>query len=316
MSAVVLVTSRSFGSGTFDGPGLLSAAGYRVIVKPPTHDLADLADTLPEAVAWIAGTGPIGADHFATAPALRILARYGVGVDAVDLAAAVERGIPVTNTPGANSESVADLALTSILAGLRGISAGDAAVRRGDWGASRGREISGQRIGIVGFGRIGRALATRVIALGADVLAFDPYLPADAPLPDRVTRAHALSDLASCAAVSLHSPGGEQIIGPEWLALARESVLVNTARADLVDEAEVAAALRAGGLAAYHADTLGSESAETSSPLLSEDLVGRVCITPHWGAQTIQAIDRMTQMSTEDVLAVLAGRVPAYPVTS
>lgn len=316
MSATILVTSRSFGSGHYDGPSRLTEAGYRVVYEPPTHLMGDLEDVLPEAVAWIAGTGPVGPEHFLTAGRLRILARYGVGFDAVDLAAAAAHGVPVTNTPGANSESVADLALASVLAGLRGLSAGDAAVRRGDWGASRGREISGQTVGIVGFGRIGRALAARVVALGADVLAFDPFLPTDAVLPDSVTRATSLDDLAPCAAVSLHSPGGEQIIGAEWLAGARETVLVNTARADLVDEASVAEALRDGRLAAYHADTLATESGSASSPLLSEDLVGRVCVTPHWGAQTVQAIDRMTQMSTEDVLAVLAGRVPANPVPS
>src|SRR5699024_2105108 len=122
------------------------------------------------AAAWIAGTGPVTAKHLALAPQLRILARYGVGTDAVDLAAAAAAGVPVSNTPGANSEAVAEHALALILATLRAVPAGDRRVRAGDWSVTRGRQVAGATAGVIGFGRIGRALAGRLAALGCTIL--------------------------------------------------------------------------------------------------------------------------------------------------
>lgn len=312
----VLVTTRSFSTGSSDVEAALAAEGLRVVRGDVHHDRAALGPVLRDAVAWIAGTAPVTAGLLAAAPRLRIVARYGVGVDAVDVAAATERGIVVTNTPGANSESVADLALTLLMNALRTVRAGDAAVRRGDWSAIRGREIASLRIGVVGFGRIGRAFAARAVALGAAVLAFDPYLPAGVPLPAGVEAAGDLQSLAACDAVSLHAPGGVVIADAGWLSAADGLVLVNTARADLVDEAAVAAALREGRLGGYAADTLGTEGGRTAvSPLLAADLADRVTITPHLGAQTVQAIDRMGEGAVRNVLAVLAGNPPLDPVT-
>ncbi|MER7083214.1 hydroxyacid dehydrogenase, partial [Saccharopolyspora kobensis] len=120
MSGTVLVTSRSFGSGAVPCADELTAAGLRVVRGSTVHDPAELAGPLAEAVAWIAGTAPITDEHLAAAPRLKVIARYGVGVDSVDLAAAARRGITVTNTPGANSEAVADLTIALLLAALRG----------------------------------------------------------------------------------------------------------------------------------------------------------------------------------------------------
>jgi D-3-phosphoglycerate dehydrogenase len=306
----ILVTSRSFGSGRNDYPTQLQAGGHELLVGPPDHDLTALAPLLAEADGWIAGTGQVTAEHLDLAPGLKVVARYGVGVEAVDLAAARQRGVVVTNTPGANSGAVADHTIGLLLAAARQVAEGDRKVRRGDWKALRGREIGAMTIGIWGFGRIGQGVAQRLSGFGSKILACDPYLDAD--------RAAALGaqpvsgdELAACDAVSLNAPGGNQLVTAEWLAQVRPGLLlVNSARADLVDEEALAAALRDGRVAGYAADSVAGDTAGHDSPLLAEDLAPRVTITPHVGAQTVEAIDEMGRMAMENALAVLAGDPP------
>jgi len=313
MSGTVLVTSRSFSQGSIDTASRLTDAGYDVVTAAHHHDLSELAAVLPDAVAWIAGTGQVTSKHLSLAPRLRVVARYGVGTDAVDLEAAEDAGILVTNTPTANSESVADLALALLLSSLRSIPAGDRAVRVGDWRAIRGREIASLTVGIAGFGRIGRSVAAKVIALGGSVVAYDPFVSE----ADGVTMVDNFDALAGCDAVSLHAPGGQRLVTEEWLATARGLALVNTARGDLVDEAAVAAALATGALSSYAADTLDTEKdPDAVSPLLAAELADRVTITPHLGAQTVDAVDRMSVGTTDDVLLVLSGEAPLNPVLS
>lgn len=314
-AGVVVVTARSFGSGSRDLVAEVEAAGFRVVRGPATHDLDAMAPLLAQAVAWIAGTGPVTAEHLAMARALRILARYGVGVDAVDLAAARTGGIVVTNTPGANSTAVADHAIALLLALLRGIPHGDRSVRTGDWSVRRGRELGTMTVGLVGFGRIGQLVAQRLRGFGSDILVHDPYVAAEALSSAHATVATLAELAARCDALSLHVPGGARLIDRARLASARRTpVLVNTARADLVDEAALADGLRSGLISGYAADMLASEGRDHGSPLLADDLADRVIITPHLGAQTTEAVDRMGVAAVADVLAVLAGRPPAHPV--
>jgi D-3-phosphoglycerate dehydrogenase / 2-oxoglutarate reductase len=309
---VVLVTSRSFGTGTAPVESRLSAAGLRVVRGSTAHDPAALAPVLAETVAWIAGTAPVRREHLAAAPRLRVLARYGVGVDGVDLAACNEYGVVVTNTPAANSDAVADLTIALLLAGLRGLCAGDRSVRDGSWRARRGRELGRLTLGVVGLGRVGRGVVARARGFGTTLLGYDPFVA-----PQRIAElgVRPVADLAELGraadAVSLHAPGGRRLVDESWLAAAKPGLLlVNTARADLVDEAAVAAALRSGRLAAYAADTLATEKSTVGSPLLAADLADRVVFTPHLGAQTTESIDRMGSIAVTCVLDVLAGRTP------
>lgn len=306
----VLVTSRSFGSGRHDYPARLRSAGHVVVVGPSDHDLTALAADLAETDAWIAGTGPVTAEHLELAPRLRVVARYGVGVEAVDLDATRQRGIVVTNTPGANSGAVADHTIALLLASARQIAEGDRRVRQGDWKALRGRELGAMTIGIWGFGRIGQGVARRLSGFGSKVLACDPYLDAELAAGLGAQPASP-SELSECDAVSLNAPGGTQLVTAEWLAQVRPGLLlVNSARADLVDEEALATALRDGRVAGYAADSVVGDTAGHDSPLLADDLAPRVTITPHVGAQTVEAIDEMGRMAMENALAVLAGGQP------
>ena len=309
MSApVVLVTPRSFSTGAVDVHARLVAAGAEVVRGAADHDLDALRPHLARATAWIAGAAPVTAAHLDAAPGLRLVARYGVGVEAVDLQAAARRGIAVTNTPGANTGAVAEHALALLLASLRSVVSGDRGVRARDWSVSRGRELGALTVGIAGFGRIGRALTRRLLPFGTTVLAYDPVVP-DADVLAAGARPVPFGDLpALCDVVSLHAPGEEPVVDAGWLGRGPgELLLVNTARAALVDEEAVAAALRTGRLAGYAADDLGSGHGEAAGPLLADDLADRVVLTPHTGAQTVQAVDGMGVGATAAVLALLAG---------
>jgi D-3-phosphoglycerate dehydrogenase len=315
VTGTVLVTSRSFSSGAVDLVARLERAGLTVVRGSPAHDLEALTPPLSTAVAWIAGTAAVTADHLARAPHLRVLTRYGVGVDAVDLVAAARAGVVVTNTPGANSEAVAEHAVALLLSALRAIPAGDRRVRRGDWTISRGRQVSGSVAGVVGFGRIGRGTARRLAGLGCTVLVHDPYVDgadvaAAGYAPATVPQLRSSADV-----VSLHAPGGHRLVDRSWLDhCPAGQVIVNTARADLVDEVAVADALRTGRLFAFAADTLTAEAGGDLSPLLADDLADRVVVTPHLGAQTVESVDAMGSLAVDDVLAVLEEREPAHPV--
>ena len=313
----VLVTSRSFSSGNSDEAGRLSDAGHTVVTGPASHELAVLQGLLRNAVGWIAGTGEITREHLDAAPQLRVIARYGVGIESVDVAAAEERGIVVTNTPGANSDAVADHAVGLMLAILRGTTAGDRRVRANDWTVLRGRELGALTIGIVGFGRIGQGVARRLRGFGSRIVAHDPWL-SDEAIIDRGATPIGVSDMAAeCDLVTLHSPGGTCIVTDAWLARARPGlIVVNTARPELVDEPALAQALRLKRIAGFAADTLVGDTRGLASPLLAADLQDRVIVTPHFGAQTHQAVDSMSSMAVNNLLSVLAGDTPANPVST
>lgn len=315
-SGTVLVTSRSFSSGSLDLTARLTEAGLEVVRGPVDHDLEKLRPHLAGAVAWIAGTSPVTAEHLAGAPSLQVLARYGVGTDAIDLAAAGAAGIRVSNTPGANTEAVAEHAVGLTFAALRAVPAGDRRVRAGDWSVTRGRQLSGSTAGVVGFGRIGRSAAARFAALGCAVLVHDPFVPEETVREAGHEPASLERIATTCTVVSLHAPGGAVLVGTVWVgSCAPGQILVNTARAGLVDEHAVADGLLTGRLAAFAGDTLGTESAgDHSSPLLHPDLADRVVLTPHLGAQTVEAVDLMGSMAVDNVLAVLAGGDPVHPV--
>ena len=316
---IVLVTSRSFSTGSFDLQAELEAGGAEVLRARADHNLEPLRAPLATAAAWIAGSGPITSAHLDLAPQLRLIARYGVGVDGVDLAAAAQRGIAVTHTLGANSSAVAEHTVALMLAALRGVTRGDRQVRAGDWSNGRSsRELGSLVVGIVGVGRIGRAVAQRLSGFGTTLLGHDPYvgdrdLRAIGIEPVELVEVAARSDVAT-----LHSPGTGALVDADWLAAAKPGLLlVNTARAILVDEAAVAAALQSGALGGYAADTLLTEmDARSGSPLLDPALADLTIFTPHTAARTIEAIDRMGRGVTDAVLAVLQGETPHHLVVA
>ncbi|WP_205746004.1 NAD(P)-dependent oxidoreductase [Egibacter rhizosphaerae] len=301
-----LVTSRSFASASRGPERRLERAGLTVRRGPSDHGMEGLRPLLDESVAWIAGTGPITTEHLDAAPRLEVIARYGIGVEAADLGAAAARGIRVTNTPGANSESVADHTLALLLALLRGVG-------RNEPGSAppppQARELGALTVGLVGLGRVGRAVAERLQGFGGQVLGHDPSFADRPPAEAGNVRLCTLEELAATSdVVSLHRPGGETLVDRALLdRLPRRALLVNTARADLVDEPAVAEFLRSGRLGGYATDV----GAGPDSPLRAAP---NLIATDHVSAHTAEAIDRMGTMAAEEVVRALAGEPPANPV--
>lgn len=312
----VLVTSRSFSSGDLDLNKYLADNDCKVIIADSKHDLTELKKYLGETDAWIAGTSPVTSEMLALAPKLKVIARYGVGFESVDLNAASEKGIVVTNTPGANSLAVAELTIGLIFSSLRGIVKSASNVRNQDWSVIRGRQIEGSIVGIIGFGRIGRILAAKLKTLGCEILISDPYVSAD-----EITKAgfqsKSLDEIAASAnIVSLNAPGDSTLINSHWISIAKaDQVIINSARAELVDEAALAQGLQSKKISQYAADTLAGEKNSKDSPLMAPELSDRVIVTAHLGAQTVEAIDAMGKISCDNALAVLNGKAPLNPVS-
>lgn len=299
---IILISTRSFSTGDLDLNKILIDSGCEIRKISTTHDLAEISTDLKEAVAWIAGVAPITSEMLDLAPNLKIISRYGVGVDSVDLITAMDRGVLVANTPGANSNAVAELAISLIFASLRNLVASNFNVRANNWTAIRGKEINGMVVGVVGYGKIGKLVSSKLTLLGAKVLSYDPYV-SDPVLVD-------LSLInKSAQLVTLHSPGDEQIITKDWIENAPSSqIIINTARANLIDENSLASGLRSGKIAFFAADSISTEVSGGDSPLFATDLTDKTLFTPHIGGQTDSSVDLMGSMAVENVLAFLAGK--------
>ena len=250
-------------------------------------------------------------------PRLRVIARPGIGVDRIDLAAATERGILVVNTPDGPTESTAEHAIALLLSLTKRVTLGDRDLRRGQGWTNYGvipigQEAAGTTLGLVGLGRIGGRVAEIARALGMRVLAFDPYAAPARAEALGVTLAGTLEEvLGSADVVSLHCPAipaTYQLINARTLALMRRgSYLINVARGTVIDEAALADALRSGHLAGAGLDVFDPEPAAADNPLFS--LPNTIC-TPHIASYTEASVLRMRVMVCDQVAMALRGERP------
>ena len=309
---VVMVTPRSFG---MHDPGLrrrLEAEVGVVRYRPGPLAALDLAEAVGDVDGLLCGLDHVTADVFAVAPRLRVVARYGVGVDRVDLAAAARHGVTVTATPGANANAVAEMTVALLFALARPLVTGRERARAGEWPALSGVELAGRSLGLIGLGRIGALVAAKAVALGMRVTAYDPYV---AEAGDDVTLVDLGPLVAGADFISLHAPLSEQTRGMVGRSLLERmkpgAALINTARGGLVDEDGLLWALEHGPLRAAALDVLDHEPPPPSPPLLGRD---DVLVTPHMGPHTAEATAAMGERALDDLLAVLSGQAPRYPV--
>lgn len=315
---LVLATPRTFAQ-TNDAPiRLLEENGCEVVRLPRDGgDLtAQLAEYLPRADAVIAGLEPYDRTLLSTAKKLRVISRYGVGYDQVDLEAARELGIRVTITPGANSDSVADLAMALMLCAARQVCRMDGVIRAG--GTEKpvtGVEVWKKTLGVVGTGRIGKGVIRRAAGFEMNVLAYDAY-PDEAFLSAHGGQYVDLDTLfRESDFITLHCPLNEEtrnLVDRARLAEMKPgAVLVNTARGGLVDESALYEALRAGKIGAAGLDVTETEPA-CASPLAG---LSNCILTPHAGAATCEAGYRMGMMAAQNALDLLNGRDCPYVVS-
>ena len=256
------------------------------------------------------------------APALRVVANVAVGYNNVDVDACARRGVTVTNTPGVLTDATADLAMALVLMATRRLGEGERLVRSGEpwqWGMFMmlGRSIGGRRLGLVGMGSIGRAVARRAAAFGMEVV-YHNRSRVDAELERALGVSYLPLDdlLASSDVVSLHCPYTPQthhlIDAAALERMPDDAVLINTARGPVVDEAALATALQDGTIAAAGLDVYEDEP--TVHPGLLE--LENVVLLPHLGSATVETRDAMAELAARNVVEVLAGRAPISPVTS
>ena len=261
-------------------------------------------------------TDAVDEELLGRAPRLKMIANMGVGYNNIDVAAATRRGIPVSNTPGVLTDATADLAFTLILAVARRVVEGDRRVREGEfklWAPFLflGREVSGKTLGIVGFGRIGRAVARRARGFGMRVLYHNRNRLT--PAEERESQAE-YADLNKLLAqadfVSLHVPLSEEtryLIGTAELSRMKPTAyLINTARGPVVDEKALLAALQKGAIAGAGLDVYENEPALT--PGLAE--LGNVVLLPHVGSATLETRTGMAAMASRNLIAGLSGERP------
>lgn len=291
----------------------LRAAGCEVVFNAHGRMLSEdeLAAALPDVVATIAGTEPYTDRVFAAAPQLKVVARSGVGYDAIDVAAATRHGVAIAMGFGANHDAVADFAFSLMGALASNLLPYHTSLADGRWQRSAHSPLWRATTGLIGLGRIGKALARRcrgfeMRVLGYDVLADDGFAQQHGLERVDLATLFAQSDFVSVHAP--HIPETDKIVSRERIALMKPTAfLVNTARGGLVDEAALTEALREGRIAGAGLDVFEVEPLPATSPLRT---LSNVVLTPHCAGSNTDAIAAMAERCVENVLALLEGRDP------
>lgn len=279
----------------------------------------DALDDIGRYDAVIVRVAELDADVIDDADNLKIISKHGAGLDNVDIWAATERDIAVSNTPGANARSVAEHAVALLFAVRRNVPTADRHVRDGGWDRATfaGHELDGDTLGLLGCGAIAREAASLALGVGLSVLAYDPYIPDDV-IPEGVERVESAADLFEASdAVSVHVPLTDEtrhaVSADELEALGPDGVLLNTSRGPIVDQEALVEALRDGTVAGAGLDVFESEPPDADDPLFDRD---DVVVTPHVGGVTDGALRRMSERAAANVRTVYDGGLPDSTVNA
>lgn len=313
----VLVSTTSYGTqDPLLKPYLEEEVGevvYNQTGKPLASN--QLIEMLAGIDGYIAGLDDISAEVLDSTKRLRVISRYGVGYNNVDLAAAKENNIVVTNTPGANAKSVAELAVALMLNLMRPVILANAQMKAGEWPRFKGLSLEGKTIGLFGLGAIGKETARRLAGFDCEILAYDVFQDKAFAEENEVAFVPIEELLSRSDIVSLHLPGipeTKDMVDDQFLAKMKPgAMLVNTARGELVDEPALVRALESGRLKSAAVDVFKQEPPSEGNPLLAFE---QVIVTPHMGAHSDSATNAMGWLSTRDCLAVMQGKEPKYRI--
>lgn len=307
----VLITPKSFHKYKDAAYPLLKKHGYEIIANDTGRTLSedDIIERAGEdVVGIIVGIDPISARVLESCKQLKAVSKYGVGLDNIDLAAAERLGIRVASAMESNNVSVAELAIALMFEAARKISKHVANVKSGSWERTLGMELAGKTLGVIGCGKIGREVALRAKGLYMNVILYDPYWkdPDFLQQHDMIQCDHLEAVLALSDIVTLHLPLTDEtrgMIGKDSLQLMKPSaILVNTSRGELVDEDSLYEALAGGQLAFAAQDVFSKEPPDPDEKLLQLD---NFVLTPHAGAYTAEAIEKMAMQSTRNLIRML-----------
>ena len=299
------------------------------VVRPKDHSRKAYLEALKDVDGMVARKVHVGAEEMDLAPRMKFIARHGVGLDSVDLEEATRRGILVTNTPGANRESVAELAITFMLSLARRVPQAQKAMAnmpRGDIGIFSallkqynltGVDLEGKPLGIIGTGRIGSSVARKCIAaFDMKVQGYDPYVSADVMKSFGVQKVERLEEmLPKIDFLTVHCPLNQEtkgMVGKRELAqMKKGAYVINTARGGIVNEKALLEGLNSGHIAAAALDVWEIEPPDPKDPLLNHpQLLG----TPHYAGTTEESLYRVGIEAVEEALRFLRGEPPKYPV--
>lgn len=274
--------------------------------KPLSED--DLIPLLRDCDGYVAGLDFITEKVLKACPNLKAISRYGVGYDRVDTAAAKALGIPVSNTPGTNSEAVGELTFALILSVARKIPYLDTQTKNGAWVRSTGTELLGKTIGIVGLGAIGKVVARCAKGFDMTVLAYDPFINENYCKENNIKICTLDEVYEKSDIISLHLPLNSDtkgIINADAFGKMKDGVIVvNASRGGIIDESAALDALKSGKLGGLGLDAFETEP-PTGSPLLD---FPNVVATPHTGAHTVEATGNMANAAVDNIIAMLTGK--------
>ena len=309
----VLLTTTSFQ----DTPGvhhdLLAAAGFEVVRERGPLPESRMLELAGEFDAYLCGDDALTrAVLQKSLPRLKVVSKYGIGLDKIDVPAATDLRIPVLFTPGVNHTTVAEHTFALLLAAVRNLVVEANHVAAGRWTRITGNEVCGKTLAIVGFGRIGREVAIRARAFGLRVIGYGNYWDEDFARWHDITRVESFDELlAQADFISLHTKLTSQtrhlIHAGNIGRLRRGAVIVNCARGEILELGALVAALKSGHLKAYAADVLDQEPPPADHPLLG---LPNVILTPHIGSRTHESVQRQASCAVENLTRFLSGHPP------
>lgn len=308
----ILLTTTSYQDTPGEHHQVLERSGFEVVrARGPLTE-----DDMLELIEGAGFDGLLNGDDAITSrvidaalPRLRVIAKYGIGLDSIDVAHATAKRIPVLFTPGVNHTTVAEHAFGLMIGLVKHFWTHLNAVKTGQWRRVTGNELFGKRLGIIGMGRIGKEVIKRAKAFGMEAIAYDLYWDADFAAEYGVAQADsAAAVLAEADIVSLHmnlTPETRGFINSASIATMRDGALViNTARGGLVDEQAIAEACRSGKLGGYGTDVVATEPMPTPHPFQEID---NILVTPHVGSRTLESVGRQAMRATRNLVNYLNG---------
>ena len=299
MKRRIAISTSSFASEDAAPLELLDSAGVEVVPNPYGRRLREdeIIEHLKEIDGLIAGLEPLNRRVLGSADRLKVIARVGIGMANVDVEAAHELGIKVSNTPEGPTEAVAEMTMTAMLALCRGLEPANAQMHRGEWHKTINVGLAGTKILLVGYGRIGRRVGELARVFGAEILVVDPYIESGSLKNDEILMS--LDEgLAQAEIVSLHTSGADCVLGEAEIEKMRDgALLLNSARGELVNESALVGALESGKIRGAWLDAFWQEPYR--GPLLQFD---QVLLTPHASTYTRQCRRSMEETAVRNLL--------------
>ena len=295
---------------------MLEAHGHELIINKsdmPYYTYEQIAQVIGDVDGAVVGLDDWAEDIFKIAPKLKVIAKFGVGVDNIDIRKAKEYGIKVINAPGQNSNAVAELTIGLMIGVLRGIIPLHKKMENGEWVRRVGHEIKGKTIGLLGFGAIARLVAEKLMQFDAEVIACDLYPDEELAAEYGVTIVPEKELLSRSDIISVHIPASEKtyhLLDEEAFGRMRDDAyIINCARGSIIDTDALCRALKNGTIAGAALDAFEAEPLKKDAEILA---CNNVICTPHTGAETYEAYKNVSMCTAKGVIDVLEGREPEY----